>query len=76
MIDPAVRDELLRHLDGLPADLQRRVLGFARALTASSPRGVAGSDLMRFAGVMDARDATEMRDAIEEGCERVDAERW
>ena len=40
------------------------------------PRSVAGKDLMEFVGVISLEDAQEMREAIEQECERVDAREW
>ncbi len=69
-----IKEKLLEQLDILPEDLQRRVLDFAQALALSSPRGVPGSELLRFAGTISADDARAMHDAVEAGCERVDDE--
>lgn len=40
------------------------------------PRGVAGERLLAFAGVIPSDDAELMRQAVEDGCERVDANGW
>jgi hypothetical protein len=58
----AVEELILAQLAGLSEGRQFRVLDFARSL--ESPDGVAGRDLLRFAG------------AIEEGCEKIDQDRW
>jgi hypothetical protein len=39
MIDPGIERELVHLLRDLPADQQRRVLDFARALVSTNPRG-------------------------------------
>ncbi len=51
-----LHSELLEQLSALPAEDRRRVLDFARSLVASSPRGVAGKDLLRFAGAISHED--------------------
>ena len=76
MIDPAVRDEMFKQLESLPADMQRRVVEFVHALALSQPKGIPGSDLLRFAGTLTPEDAAEMKRAIEEGCERVHPDGW
>jgi hypothetical protein len=76
VIDPATKDEMLRQLEQLPAELQRRVLEFARSLAPDRLQGTAGSSLLRFAGTMPPQDAAEIRQAIEDGCEQVHADRW
>jgi hypothetical protein len=71
-----VEDQVIRQLKTLPSELQWRVLEFTRALTISVPRGVPGQQLFTFAGSIPASDLDLMRQAIEEGCERVDADEW
>jgi hypothetical protein len=76
MIDPATKDEMIRRLEGLPPEMQRRVLDFARALALPRPRGIPGPELLRFAGTLTRQDADEMQQAIEPACERVDPNAW
>jgi hypothetical protein len=46
-------------------------------IPAGSPApGVAGADLLRFAGTIDSTDLEQMKTAIDEGCERVEANDW
>lgn len=68
--------ELLELVRQLPVAEQRRVLDFARALSASRPQGVAGHELLRFAGTILSEDLTRMAEAIEQGCEQVDTHAW
>jgi hypothetical protein len=75
-MDTPIIDEVIEQLKVLPDELQRRVLEFTRALTLSTPRGIPGRQLLRFAGTISADDAHLMREAIERGCERVDANEW
>ena len=44
--------------------------------TTSSPRGVAGSELVPLAGILPEEAAAEMSAAIEAGCEQVDPSEW
>jgi len=62
-------------LYGLDVEKQRRVLAFVRTLK-QSPKGMSGADLKRFAGSLSETDAKSMIDAIESGCEQVDAHEW
>jgi hypothetical protein len=71
-----VVDKVVEQLKVLPFELQWRVLEFTRALAVSVPRGTPGRQLLSFAGSIPAADLTLMRQAIEEGCERVDADGW
>jgi hypothetical protein len=78
MVDSQIRDELVKQLDQLPASLQRRVLEFARSLSSPTPiqRGTPGREWLRFAGTITPEDGQAMIDAIEAGCEQVDADEW
>lgn len=69
-------DKIAEQLKVLPYESQWRVLEFTQALAAASPRGVPGSQLLPFAGVIPPDDLQLMQQAIEEGCERVDADEW
>lgn len=71
-----IRNEIIEKIDRLPADLQQRVLDFVSSLdNAPAPRGMSGTELMKFAGIWDAETAKEIREAIED-CERIDPDGW
>jgi hypothetical protein len=69
-------DKVIEQMAGMPNELQWRVLEFTRALAVSSPGGVAGSQILRFAGAIAPDDLNRMREAIEQSCERVDGDEW
>lgn len=71
-----IMDKVIEQLKTLPYELQRRVLEFTRALALSAPQGVSGQQLLRFAGTIPPDDLQQMREAIEQGCEQVDANEW
>jgi hypothetical protein len=71
-----ITQQVIRQLDQLPFELQRKVLDFAQALALSLPKGTPGKQLLRFAGIMERGDIQAMIQAIEAGCERVDADEW
>ena len=75
-MDTPIADQVIEQLKTLSYDLQWRVLEFTRALALSTPHGVPGQQLLRFAGTISAEEAQVMVDAIEQGCERVDADEW
>ena len=75
-MDTLIVEEVIEQLKGLPQELQRRVLEFARALAQSNPRGIPGKELVRFAGAIPLDDVSIMREAIERGCEQVDSDEW
>ncbi len=66
-------DKVVEQLKVLPQELQWRVLEFTRSLAVSTPHGVPGRQLLRFAGAVPIGDLQLMREAIEQGCERVDS---
>jgi len=70
MSTPVV-DKVVEQLQGLPYELQWRVLEFTRALAVSIPRGLPGRQLLRFAGAIPSNDLQIMRQAIKEGCEQI-----
>ncbi len=76
MADEALKQEILRQLEHLPPSMQRRVLLFSKSLVETKPKGVKGSDLLRFAGQISGDDAGAMSKAIDEGCEQVDSSEW
>jgi len=76
MGNPAVKDEILRRLDGLSGDQQNRVLDFVEHIGSSGSQGYPLQDLKPFAGMIDKTSAKEMQTAIDEACERVDADEW
>ncbi len=69
-------DEIVKQLQILPDESQRRVLEFTRALVIPTPRGVPGRYLLEFAGTIPPDDLKAMREAIEQGCEQVDWNEW
>lgn len=69
-------EKVVKHLQSLPYESQWRVLEFARALASSTPHGVPGQTLLRFAGSIPSDDVERIRWAVEQGCERVDTDEW
>ena len=75
-MDASITKEIVERMHELPAAQQKLVLEIVRSLASQRPQGVPAKDLLALAGVISAQDAREMVDAIEEGCERVDANAW
>ena len=76
MTESVITQQLVKQMDQLPLESQRKVLDFAQALALALPRGVPGRSLLRFAGSIPADDLRTMSDAIEAGCEQVDTDEW
>lgn len=76
MLDSATQNDLLKEVEQLSPPLQRKVVDFAHSLAQARPRGTPGRQLLKFAGILSPEEAKAMMDAIEEGCERIDANEW
>jgi hypothetical protein len=76
MVSQALAGDVVKELDMLPFEEQRRVLEFAHALVVSKRKGTPGAALLGFMGTVPADDLRRMSEAIEAGCERVDADAW
>lgn len=70
------RREIIKRLDRLPFEIQIKILDLAEAAASSQQKGVSGKKLLRFAGILNAEDVTDMTQAIENGCEKVDINEW
>jgi hypothetical protein len=66
----SIKQEIVKQLDHLPLEQQRRVLDFTRALALSSPKGVPGRQLLQFAGILEEEDSQAMIQAIDAGCDQ------
>ena len=76
MVEPGIKEQILRDLDQLSSEQQERAAELVHGLVAARPRGTPGRGLLRFAGILDDESAREMTEAIEQGCERVDLDEW
>lgn len=76
MTDSVTQQQIIKKLNRLPPELQKKVLAFAQQLDASQPKGTPGKQLLRFAGIMEPDDIKAMKTAIEQGCEQVDPDGW
>jgi hypothetical protein len=75
-MDTSIVEKVIEQLKELPRELQWRVLEFTRALAISTPRGISGAQLLKFAGTIPLDDVKIMSEAIEQGCEQVDVDEW
>ncbi len=68
----AIEQEILEWVSKLDAEKQRRVLEFVRSL--GLPQGIPGDDFAARARQVnfDPADLEEMKQAIENGCERIE----
>lgn len=73
MATTTIKGDLLVQINKLPNDLQLRVLEYAKSLT---PKGTPLKNLLKFKGTISSEDLKLMKDAIEEGCEKIDFDEW
>lgn len=76
MIAKSLEKELFDEIGRLSEPEQRQVLDYARALANGTPQGESGERILSIVGAIPSADLGEMRRAIEEGCERIDAGGW
>jgi len=72
----SLKKEIIEKLELLPAEKQEKVLEFVGALTQNKITGIPGQKLLRFSGTIEKNDLDSMKRAIEEGCEKVDLNKW
>ncbi len=76
MTNSSLKKEILKKLDTLPFEEQRKVLDFTRHLTMVRTVGVHGQELLPFAGTIEKTDLELMQQTIKKGCVRVDLNEW
>ena len=76
MAENATIQQIIKQLSSLPPDLQKKIYDFTVELSHSRPKGTPGKDWRKFAGTIESDDIEVMKQAIEEGCEQVNADEW
>ncbi len=72
-----IAQEIAKKVEQLPPVLQERVLRYVASLSDETPvKGQSGAAFLQFVGTLDSVSAKGMREAIEEGCEQIDASEW
>ncbi len=69
---------IIECIGALSEEQQRFVLKFARGLRNQSPPGIPPDELIRRVDEIDfpSKDLEEMKQAIDEDCERIDEDGW
>jgi hypothetical protein len=76
MINAEIKKEIIKDLNNLPIELQKKVKEFTHTLLNTKSKGVQGRDLLKFSGIIDDNNAEELRKIIDEGCATVDHNEW
>lgn len=66
MIDETLEKAILAEMHHLEIGQQKKVLEYTRSLAQGSLKGVAGKQLLRFAGSIDKDDLQKMTESIED----------
>ena len=76
MIHSEIKKMIIDDLKNLSFEMQKRVQEFTHALLVSQSKGTPGKELVKFSGIIDDEDAEKIREAVDEGCEKVDFNEW
>jgi hypothetical protein len=76
VIEPTIKEQILKDLDRLSPELQQRALELVHNLVDPLPKGASVEDMIGLGGLFDEESAREIREAIEEHCERIDLNEW
>lgn len=64
--------ELLKQLDQMPLEFQKKVLEYAKGLNTSMAKDKPDKDLLKLAGNIDQDSLKAKEETVEYGCERID----
>lgn len=65
MIEPNVKEKILKDLDRMSPELQQRAVELVHSLVSPLPKGGSIEDLISFQGAIDAESLREMKEVIE-----------
>jgi hypothetical protein len=74
MTTAALNKEITKYLSSLGKSQQAKVLHFLKSLVQE--KHAFSSQLISFAGCINAEDLKQMEQAINEGCEHIDSNEW
>jgi len=76
MVTPDARKTILEYLDLMSPEQQRQMIDYARQLVEAPPPSISGQALLDSIGPVPKDELDRVESAIEQGCERIDHERW
>jgi len=76
VMNKPIPSELANELEKLKDDDIARVVEFAKSLSTSSALEARNSELRKLIGSIPSDELEQMRVAIEEGCEKIEHDRW
>ena len=72
----SVVDQLIEQIEALSPDQRETLFVRLGEPDRALPRGMPGRAILEVSGALDSISAREMIEAIESGCEQVDARDW
>jgi len=76
MPESTIEKEIQEQISSLPAEKQKKVLEFAKALSKTKTNGISRHSILTFAGTIPPEDLALIDKAIKNGCEEVDLGEW
>lgn len=76
MENPTTIQEIVQRLETFSPAKQKQVLDFTLGLAGETPKGIPLQELLEFVGMFPPEDLEEIKQAIEEDCEKIDASEW
>ena len=76
MFGRGIKRIIIDDIKKLSFSQQKKLHDYARAMLVSRPVGTKGAELLKFSGIYDKKTLKEMKEAIQEGCEKVDRGEW
>lgn len=74
MTTAAINKEIMKYLGSLGKSQQTKVLDYLKTLVRD--KRASSSGLLAFAGTIPSGDLKQMEQAIDQGCEHIDAHEW
>ena len=76
MENPTTIQEIVERLDKLTPVQQKQILNSVLSFLGEPIRGVPGKEMLKFVDMFPPEDLEQIKRAIEEDCEQVDASEW
>jgi hypothetical protein len=68
--------EIIEQLERLSEQKQKQILEYVKAMLQEAPQGTPGRELLRFAGAIPTEEIEQIRQAIDQDCERINPNEW
>jgi hypothetical protein len=68
-----LKSKIIEQIEYLSDEQKKKTLDYMYSLKGTDKQGVSGKNLLRFAGAIPEEELRLMEEAIESGCERVEA---